>query len=274
MFGVNMVKKIKILEWILIMSILSVITFQSAYALENISIEPQVLTPDQKNIYLKYSFKYDKDVKNFTMVISSKDIVFDNTSITCPLIKKGTIFNGTVKGTVINITKKYYIPVSIKYIYNGNVYSVLKIYSVVRLSEMINNTSENEKILNKTIENKHISKVVGVINESNNDNISNKTNETLGNTSSSYNGEKNTANNEKTASPTTADKTTNTQPYKENVSKNIKNTEGNVQENTQNENNKDTKESDNNLISYIMYGIIGLVLGLVLAIIIVYLYKM
>ncbi len=249
--------------FILLLSILMLSTATFGY--ENIDIIPDEIYGNTSTVYITYTLNYSFPVSNFTLNLVSEGIKFDNSSINIDYIEKNKKISGKIAGKITNKSMdKYDIIISKKYLINGLAVSSIMQYHLYR-------TNESENKLNKKSTPILDNNTVGSSNIS--DNITNNNTQITKNTKCIKNNTQNNIVELNTTGTKLSEINNSSSEYAHTVNKKpSKNND--INEGVNFTKNSEKSKNETLSMSYIFYGLLGLILGVLIAVVVVYLYDL
>jgi len=130
--------------------------FTISYGYESITVFPKYISNNTSKIVLQYQYKNEYyDTYNFTLSLESSDIVFKDTTVYIPYIKKNQLLTLNITGYVVFHDPSYLITVYKRYLLDGSPISgvhLVKIYRVHNWSPVVNREEIGKKItLNESV---------------------------------------------------------------------------------------------------------------------------
>ncbi len=237
----------------------------ATFGYENIDIIPDKIYENTSTVYITYTLNYSFPVSNFTLNLESEGIKFDNSSINIDYIEKNKKISGKIAGKITNKSmEKYDIIISKKYLINGLAVSSIMQYHLYRSNESENKLNKKSTPIldNNTVGSSNIS-----------DNITNNNTQITKNTKCIKNNTQNNIVELNTTGTKLSEINNSSSEYAHTVNKKpSKNND--INEGVNSTKNSEKSKNETSSMSYIFYGLLGLILGVLIAVVVVYLYDL
>ena len=119
--------------------------FTISYGYESITVSPKYVYNDTSKIVLQYRYKNEYyDTYNFTLSLDSSGIVFENTTVYIPYIKKDELLTLNITGYIVSYNRSYLIVVYKRYFLNGLLISGVHLVRVDRTYNLSTELEDEE----------------------------------------------------------------------------------------------------------------------------------